>query len=419
MFQPKKTITLLTGLCLLSLSLFQTNAAPKKINGAVIDPEKQQQLIKYWGYDIKQPGKAEKLTLEKAKQLFVTDEMNLLRVSIWGDKNHPAHPSSGKIVASYYQDTLTAMKNAKAVRKDIVFFASKKLEGKESFPDWVKDENGVIAKKYAQLLADYLKFMHSKGFRIDILGIDNESQYNEGKITPEKHVEIVTELKNLLKKTKIKLPLIIGPDDYGPYAKWLKSFNQQNFDQYIDIAGTHYYPKHRAVKERLSNWVQAVKNKPMWHTELHWGKKNPDTAALGAIFDCIDYGFEGFIWWAYTDSGNRKTEMQRLITANTILARPIEIDDLDGKSIDVTGELWTRAFRKDDIITVWAINTNEIKTYKNFTLSLKQGLIDSEVTYQQWQNDSTSSNTQVLKNKSFELTLPANSITMFKFKYKH
>ncbi len=413
-----KKISLLTGLCLFSLSLFQINATPKQINQAVIDPEQQQQLIKYWGYDIKQPGKAKKVTLEKAKELFVTDDMNLLRISIWGDIKHPAHPAPGKIIASYYQDTLTAMKNAKTVRKDILFFASKKLEGKESFPAWLKDKNGVIAKKYAQLLADYLKFMKSNGFQIDILGIDNESQFNEGNISPEKHVEIVTELKNLLNKVNIKMPLIIGPENYAPYANWLKSFNQQNFGEYMDLSGTHYYPKHRAVKERLLAWTQAVKNKPMWHTELHWGKKDPDITSLAAIFDCIDLGFEGFIWWAYTDNGQNKAEMHRAITTNTVGARPIRIIDLDGKGIDNIGELWTRAFRKENIITIWAINTDQTKNYENFTPKLKKGSIDGEVTYQQWQNNSTSGSVKVLKQKSFQLTLPANSITMCQFKYK-
>lgn len=59
------------------------------------------------------------------------------------------------------------------------------MNAKESFPDWVKDSNGVIPEQYAIMLADFLSYMKEKNIIIDVLGIDNEENFNEGKITPK------------------------------------------------------------------------------------------------------------------------------------------------------------------------------------------------------------------------------------------
>ena len=108
------------------------------------------------------------------------------------------------------------MKLARAAKPDVIFFASKRLEGKESWPDWTKDANGVIVEKYSSLLADFLSFMHTNGFKMDLLGIDNEGEYNDGNITPQKHKAIVAAVKAFCATNGIHMPKIIGPETYGP-----------------------------------------------------------------------------------------------------------------------------------------------------------------------------------------------------------
>lgn len=155
--------------------LSQTGLHATTLSGdTVISPEDQRQLITDWGYDIKEGGKAAGLTPAYAQSLFQTDNMTCLRLAVYGGSVFPAHPASGTIIASYYADTLVAMTNARAARSNVVFFADKKLESPDSFPDWVKDTNGIIPAQYAMLLADYLGFMQTNGFTIDILGIDLE-----------------------------------------------------------------------------------------------------------------------------------------------------------------------------------------------------------------------------------------------------
>ncbi|MCX7012346.1 MAG: hypothetical protein NTW86_07255 [Candidatus Sumerlaeota bacterium] len=405
----------------LFLALAWISPALAKTDGdAIIDPDARTQLITDWGYDIKQPGKAETLTPEFAQSLFVDDKMTCLRVPIWGDVKHPAHPADGEVVESGYQAVLNAMANARNARKDVVFFASKRLEAKQSFPDWVKDANGVVPGPYAHLLADYLKFMKDHGFAIDILGIDNEMEYNEGKITPEKHKAIIDELKSLAASRGFAMPKIIGPDGYGPKADWLTTLTESGWGDRLDMAGTHYYPKWRKPG-KLEPWVKAAGDRPKWHTELHWDKVVApndilDTAekAFAAFFDCTDSGLSGYVWWSYVRTGV-KGELEQALTQSTAKTRPIDVDDVDGREIKY-GTLITRAYREGDRIVVWAINNNAKKAYDSYGFRLANGAIDGDVAYRQWTNsESTAGQATKSGDNGFQLTLPAKTFTQITF----
>ena len=403
------------------LALFCLSPALAKTDGdAVIDPEAQKQLITDFGYDIKQPGKAEDLTPELAQAIFVTDKFTCLRVPIWGDVKHPAHPADGQVDESGYQAVLTAMTNARNARKDVVFFASKRLEAKESFPDWVKDADGVVPTPYAHLLADYLKFMKDHGFAIDILGIDNELEYNEGNITPEKHKAVIDELRSLAEARGFSLPKIIGPDGYGPKADWLTTLTENGWGDRLDMAGTHYYPKWRKPG-KLDPWVKAAGDRPKWHTELHWGMKGMtgdvlDIAekSIATVFDCTDSGLSGFVWWSYSRTGV-KGELEQALSESTVGSRPIDIDDVDGKEAK-DGTLITRAYRGGPNIVVWAINNNAEKSYDSYAFRLANGAIAGAVAYRQWTNsESTTGQATKSSDTGFQLTLPAKTITEITF----
>lgn len=72
-------------------------------------------------------------SMNKANDLFVDDDCDGLRISILGNANRPAHPSEGVIVSSYYQNLLKSIKRVQEARgsKELIIFASKKLEGKK------------------------------------------------------------------------------------------------------------------------------------------------------------------------------------------------------------------------------------------------------------------------------------------------
>lgn len=392
---------------------------------AIIYPETKGKLIDAFFYDLKQsPGAVSDDS--KANDLFVVDGMNGIRIPIYGNVSKPAHPSTGVVVNSEYQSLIESINRAKAIRgnAELKIFASKKLDGQSSFPDWVKDANGVISVQYAKLLSDYIKYMNTKGVEIDVLGIDNEREYNEGNITPQKHKEIVDILKTLAVSEKFKMPLIIAPDGYGPNKdNWIKTMSQNGWLDRMDLYGTHYYPQYRPKNALISDLNYAVK-KPFWSTEPHWDNKSGQDQlavaeeAICALWDQIDLGMSGVMWWNY-ELTTLRGYLMRNITVPLLGAQPINIDDKDGRDISSLGKLQTRAFRKGDLITVYAVNLNTTVSYLKYGFQLFSGYIKGSVNFKQWTDGSAITGITGIATKSseakFECTLPARSITSFTF----
>ena len=131
------------------LADYEDPVPEENLGDAVISPEKYYgRQIKDFFYDLKLNASAIN-TAAKANEFFVEDGMNGVRVSIYGDATRPAHPEPGKIDESYYTKMIASINRAKTARGDkgLIIGASKKLDGKNSFPDWVKDKNGV-AQEY-------------------------------------------------------------------------------------------------------------------------------------------------------------------------------------------------------------------------------------------------------------------------------
>lgn len=448
---------------LLAAALLPSGALAATPAGTVeIDPEVQDIRVTDWGYDIKNASVISGLSASKARNLFVTDRMSVLRIAVWGDDPRPAHPGPGEVDTTYYVHDgtggslkmFTAMKNVRDARPDVIFFASKKLDGQTSFPPWTKDADGVIPEQYARMLADYLRFMEhdttrkSESFVIPILGVDNEIEYNEGNITPERHLAIVTNLLALSQETgtvdlvdtthathttvtvpaSFTMPLIIGPERYGPTRTWVTNLlDLPGGDATLDMVGTHYYPRWRPYNN-LANMMGDGNGRNGWHSEVHWtnqaGKDDlgDAEAALAAIFDCIDIGLSGFSWWAYTRTGF-KGEMEQAITTSTIQGRQVAMDDEDGyNSPDVEGSLITRAFRQGRTVHVWALNDTET-TYVDHQFTLLRGELSGDVTFSRWLEQagsfvSISGVSTAMNDQTFSSTLPPNSITRFTFPYR-
>jgi O-glycosyl hydrolase len=366
-----------------------------------------------FGYDVKQPGKAKSFSAEDAKNIFGTDGFTCLRIPIWGDVNHPAHPAPGKIVEDFYEPVLNAMKRARAVKPDVIFFASKRLEGKKSWPDWTKDANGVMVDKYTAMLTDYLSYMHKKGFKMDLLGIDNEGEYNDGNITPEKHKAIVAAVKAFCTTNGIPMPKIIGPESYGPKPDWFAGLFRIGGRDSLDIAGTHYYPKWRNPK-KFARWAKAAGGIPLWHTELHWDKlESPkdllDEAegAIATLFDCTDGGATGFVWWAYTRKGV-KGEIQSALSSSLVHAQPLPVDD--GNPMMTYGSLSTRAFKKGDAITLWVINNSE--NANKMEIKVNGASVSENAAFRQWTSTGSSTDMSAPTATGVSIAIPARTVTM-------
>jgi O-glycosyl hydrolase len=379
----------------------------------VIHADATRPVITDFGYDVKQPGKAKAFTAEDAKIIFGTDGFTCLRIPIWGDVKHPAHPAPGKIVEDFYEPVLNAMKYARAVKPDVIFFASKRLEGKESWPTWTKDANGVMVEKYTAMLTDYLSFMHKKGFKMDLLGIDNEGEYNDGNITPEKHKAIVAAVKAFCATNGIPMPKIIGPETYGPKPDWFAGLSRIGGRDSLDFAGTHYYPKWRNPR-KFAAWAKAAGGIPLWHTELHWDKlespKDLLDEAEGAnatLFDCTDHGATGFVWWAYTRKGV-KGEIESALSSSLVHAQPLPVDDGNPKMN--YGSLFTRAFKKEKAITLWAVNNSEKAIQAE--LKMDGAVASGNAAFRQWTSTGSSAGISTLAASGVLIAIPPRTVTI-------
>ncbi|GEC72767.1 O-Glycosyl hydrolase [Flavobacterium flevense] len=403
---------------------------PNKTVHSVISFNNPGKLIDVFFYDIKQATKNLNNASE-ANEIFNIDDNNGLRVPIRGENNLPAHPSAGVVVEDMYNDVLTTISLAKQARgtKELKIFASKKLDGQTSFPSWVKDANGIIPAKYAILIADFIQFMKSKGVQIDYLGIDNEFVYNEGNITPQKYAQTIAALRILAIEKGFAMPVLVGYEDYGPNKNnWVKNLIDNGWGDTMDIYGTHYYPQFRP-KDKLLVDLAFIGNRPFWSTEPHWDAKaevddfSEAEEGILALWDQIDIGMSGFMWWSYSIGENLRGKLMRAVSVPLLGARPIKVTDIDGESITTLGKLQTRAFIENKTITVYAVNMNE--TVRNdYTFKLESTSIEGKVDALQWTattpiaGQQTSVNSEGTDKNIFSLTLPKRSITRFTFTIK-
>lgn len=408
-----KTILQASHFCLVIflIALSSTSILAATGGNAIIYLNDRQQLITDWGYDIKWEGKGNHLTPSGAQNYFVDQKFSKLRVPIWGNASKPAHPSDGVVVTSIYDKTITAMTNVINANPDTVLFASKKLEGQDSFPAWVKDSNGVISAEYAKLLADFLEYMESEGFYIDVLGVDNELEWNEGNITAEKYKDIVDELIALSVTRGFNMPLLIAPETFNinNANPWMDTLLTNGWGDAVDIAGAHYYPQHRNVS-RLQTFVGHAGDRPKWHTEVHWDSDRTAEEALRIVFECFDEGFSGMTWWGYPFSG-LKGEIAQNLTTSTAKTRPVDMDDIDGRKLTL-GSLMTRAFYDRGRLKIWVIN-NSATAYSSYGFDLDSGSLVNSIQYTQWtKTDSNTVTATIVDENTFQLDIPEYTTTL-------
>ena len=396
---------------------------------AVIYPEKYiGNKVEHFYFDVKN-GADKVHSTSFANDLYITDDMNGIRIPIYGNESHPAHPSAGVVIDSYYTSILKSIEFASTARtgKDFFIFASKKLDGQNSFPAWTKNTNGVIVTEYVKLLTDFLLYMKGKGIEIDYLGIQNEEEYNEGNITPAKHKAIVDSLRNITARNGLKMPKIVGYEGFGPNKNnWVRDLKNAGWLDRMDVYGTHYYPNLRPYSKLITD-LSFIGNTPYWSTEPHWdGKAEVDDwkeaeEAICALWDQLDAGMSGIMWWAYKRSGSLRGNLMRTFTVPLKDATLIDMIDIDGRGTNTYGKLQTRAVREDNTITVWAVNNHATTSYQDYGFKLYQGALVGNVSYRRWIKgqtiDGTTGNATVEGNNIFRISIPAQSIFSFTFNY--
>jgi hypothetical protein len=376
-------------------------------------------------------------SLSKAETYFQDYDMNGVRISIYGNDGAPYHPEAGTVLydadaeTGYYK-LVKSVQYAQTARGDDDFFVfgSKKLEGTSTFPDWVLDADSLSIKtdEYITMLYDYVTFMYQYGIEIDILGVDNEEKWNQANITASQYVDIVDGLTTKLEAEGYKVPLWMGYEDYDPNLRdFVSDIMSNNWDDRMDIYGVHYYPSTRKLDD-LKVDLSLIGDIPFWSTEDHWSSVSDQdqiaTAEIGmaTIWDQTDQGLDGLCLWDFNiNLSNQRFNMVKEAILPLKDAQPIFTDDVDGKSIDESKygtQLFTRSFREDSLITVFATNTSDSTSYDDFIFTINYGTIDGSVSYVQFRDDTeVTGETGVATNTStqFKISLPARSITKMSF----
>lgn len=139
-------------------------------------------VTKNFFYDIKDGSS---VTEDKAVKFYQQEGMNGIRIPIYGNYKDQetkqvilGHTGPGEVVEADYAKVVSSVKKAKEYNPDLMVFASKKLNGKASFADWLKDGNVLNSERYAGMIIDFLKYMKQNDIEVDVLGIDNEYVHN-------------------------------------------------------------------------------------------------------------------------------------------------------------------------------------------------------------------------------------------------
>jgi len=405
----------------------------------VIYPESRYgKVLQYLIYDLKlSAGSISSAT--KASRFFEEYDMNGVRISIYGNESHPYHPEAGTVLydeteQSGYYKLVRSVKYAQEARgdKDFVVFASKKLNGTSTWPEWVLTDGvgpTIETEEYATMLYDYISFMDSVGIPIDVLGLDNEERWNKAEIDPEQYKDIIDQLTIKLNAGGYALPTWLGYDDYHPNLRdWVETLMNNGWKDYMQIYGVHYYPSTRKLADLKSD-LAKIEDIPFWSTESHWNNIDGQDQLLKAeismttIWDQTDQGLDGLCMWDFQgNEDNFRFNMVKEAMVPLKDAQPIFTDDMDGTTIDSSyyGErLFTRSFIEDSLVHVYAINMTE-NDIENQIFSINYSLIEGEISYVQFTDDSPVTGYQGTAIKSgtdkmFMMDLPSRSVTHLSF----
>ncbi|VGO15668.1 hypothetical protein PDESU_04253 [Pontiella desulfatans] len=407
-------------------------AAADAYDEVVVFPKEKGVKIDRFFYDFKSPSAPWKFTQKGwAKTLLEEYGFNGIRTSIYGTGSKPAHPEPGVVLEEYYQGETKGLKLARKIRPNTIIFASKKLDNTQSFPDWTKGAKGVIPEKYAILVADYLEYMKGEGLEVDVLAIDNERRFNEGNIMPETHRDVVLELRRLTAERGLRMPKVVGHEDYAVGRhKWMETFDSLQSDT-MDIFGAHYYPRARLL-EKLKSDLAYAGDREKWHTELHWDSHGDpkatndsmETAVCSflALWDCVDQGMNGLMWWDFSPKKNRRNHLMHAASVPLVNAWPLKVIDPDGAETVDLNQLHTRAFLQGDTLTIYAINHDSAKEWKDLRFKLATGRIAGKIEGRQWSDGGPAEgNVGTIKpfmRGSFRVNLAPGTISVFSLNIK-
>ena len=424
---------------------------------AVIYAKQTKQQITEMGFDIKQPGKADAMTDAIIKRLYTEDGMTLLRIPYYGQigSSGPGQFSDNGI--QLYAKANRVINMVLKYKSDVKLFASIRMAdnindgGTCTFPDWVLVNNGatrpatdkkggtyVLPEKYAILIYDYLNYMNGLGYKIYALGVDNESN-----IPGAVQNQTIVELKKLLTRAGLPIPLIVAPEEDKPTPDVLQAiFDAPDGVGNVDMVASHNYCTMR--RQQFNNYADLGKmatdhGKPFWQSEQHWGETsqwlpnfsnslNRADGGLSLLFDFIDNGGSVISWWSYSNSligtnSDIKHKIQPLLNKNLLYSYPLTMTPYTQNVVPGTQNGATenhgyekfniRSFRKDNNIIIWLLNNTDVPL-PGYCIRIDGETIGGNVSFVSWgaSNNEISGTAKKVSDSKMEIDVAARRIYM-------
>ncbi|WP_152439924.1 hypothetical protein, partial [Arcticibacter svalbardensis] len=297
-------------------------------------------------------------------------------------------------------------------------------------------------EKFAQMLVDFITFMHNKGHVINVIALDKESV----RMGIDGFKVAVDTLRARTKRLDYEVPKIVAPELLDPQGNipcgYMNTLYNKGFQNSYDIFGDHYYQRDHTVAgfAKLKyefDLAQSDKTRPQWATEPHWngdGELYAAESALGVTFDHTDLGLEAFMWWGYPITGSTKFNqpVMRAYSDAILRSAPIRMVDHDGEETFTQGKLHSRAYLRGIEVNVFLINVVNPNvaglipiSYHNYVIGILNNFsVDGKATVRQWREDTNNDTTtegeistlDPTKNNQLLVDLPIGSVTQITFK---
>ncbi|MGD7653088.1 MAG: hypothetical protein ACQCXQ_07735 [Verrucomicrobiales bacterium] len=229
----------------LCLALFPLVSGAEPLIEVRLDQPQQQIVV--MGTDMERSANAlqgAKNKEEIIKWVFEdTEGVDLLRVCF--DKHQELE--RGRKNMGYYDLQVASMRQIKAVRPDIRFWATPKTDydgygTKNNLPDWIYRGGGYSGGRYdpnklevglfAKFLADYLEHMQRMG--VPIFGLSPMKEWSQV-VSPEKTSDVIRALKGECESRRLEMPIIVGP------ASWSVKGGIRDLKKVKKLGDAHLY----------------------------------------------------------------------------------------------------------------------------------------------------------------------------------
>lgn len=259
-------------------------------------------------------------------------------------------------------------------------------------PNWVKGYFDYPA--LTQYYADYLNFMHNKGFNIRYLDMSNEQTVITPAITKYIYEHLPAKLN-----PGVELPSFIAPSTWSVQGgiDWLDAVDQSK-DEHLafEIAAVHNTGTEGSL-ESFATKAHAL-NKEAWNTELHeWvGMELHDDIMNSAIFwEHMRAGFTGIDTWLFYGPGAGKPHSMIWAYPNRMektgkyeIFKQVVNNANGGNYVEISqpsAAILTSAFIKDNTLSVWILNKTDYPI-SDMTFNLAGWYAQQNIEVTKWHN---------------------------------